>query len=127
MLPKLLVIDDEEAIGIIVEINLSGLYEVVIKSNGKMALDWLKQGNHPDAIVADLNMPEVNGMEFIHTVRKSMMYDDIPIVVLSSEEESSKRIECFEAGADDFLIKPFNPTELKLRIQRLFKWLDKTR
>ncbi len=125
--PYLLVIDDEEAIGIIIDMNLGGKYQVVQKTDGNEALKWLKNGNFPDAIVADLNMPNLSGLEFITSVRKLTLYDDVPILVLSGEEESATRIECFEAGADDFIVKPFNPKELSLRIDRLFKWLDKTR
>ena len=123
MKKKLLVVDDEDSIGLIIEINFSDNYEIIHLKNGREALDWLYAGNMPEAIVADLNMPLLNGFEFLKTMRSSAFYKNVPVIILSSDETSAMRIACFEAGADDYLIKPFNPRELELRIERIIKWL----
>ncbi len=116
---KLLVVDDEASISIIIEINLGDTYEIVQFADGQAALNWLLLGNEPTAIVADMNMPELDGLGFIKQVRNSALFKDTPIVVLSSEEASSKKIVALRAGADDYLVKPFNPEELGIRLEKI--------
>ncbi len=118
---QLLVIDDEVSIGIIIEINFSDNYDVIQLSNGREALDWLLEGNHPEAIVADINMPELDGISFVKQIRNIALYQETPLIVLSSEEVSTKKIEALKAGADDYLVKPFNPEELAVRLDKISK------
>lgn len=117
---NILLIDDQPVMGIILKNKLENDFNVFIKHNGKEALAWIMEGNIPNVVVLDLNMPEMNGIEFIKEVRKFNYLDKIPLIVLSGEEGVNSRIEAFEEGADDFLIKPFNPTELTIRINRFF-------
>ena len=74
-------------------------------------------GFRPGLIVTDLNMPELDGISFIHAVRSIM--PDVPILVVSGLNGSKERIRSFEAGADDFLSKPFHPAELDVRLKKL--------
>ena len=86
---------------------------------------WLYQGNLPDIIIADINMPILNGQDFIAEIKSSGLFANIPLVMLSGVDKSETRISCLEAGADDFMIKPFNPRELEARlnsIMRRVKW-----
>jgi DNA-binding response OmpR family regulator len=117
---NILLIDDQPVMGIILKNNLENDFNVSVKHNGKEALAWIMEGNIPNVVVLDLNMPEMNGIEFIKEIRKFNYLDKIPLVVLSGEEGVNSRIEAFREGADDFLIKPFNPTELTVRINRFF-------
>jgi len=117
---NILLIDDQPVMGIILKNKLENDFNVFIKHNGKEALAWIMGGNIPNVVVLDLNMPEMNGIEFIKEVRKFNYLDKIPLIVLSGEEGVNSRIEAFMEGADDFLIKPFNPTELTVRINRFF-------
>ena len=114
---KILVIDDEKSIRLLLENFLSKNYDVVSKSNGLEALEWL-EGNLPDLIICDLQMPEINGYDFTKQIRSSGFFDDIPIIILSGIEESSEKIKCFDMGADDYVVKPFNPKEIEARIKR---------
>ena len=98
---------------------LKDKYEVILKENGREALEWMYSGNIPDLVVADLNMPEIDGFEYIEKVRESGFFNDVPLIVLSGEESSAERIKCLKLGANDYLIKPFNPEELGLRIDNL--------
>lgn len=100
---------------------LKSKYKVDTMINGREALEWLYSGNIPDLIVADLRMPELDGFEFIRLIRESGYFADIPLIVLSGEESSSERIRCLKLGANDYLIKPFNPEELSLRIENLLR------
>ncbi len=118
---QILIIDDEPIMRKLLEQILKQKYEVVSLENGKEALEWMYSGNIPDAVVADLNMPEIDGFEYIAKVRESAFFSDLPLIVLSGEESSSERIRCLKLGANDYLIKPFNPEELGLRIDNLIR------
>jgi DNA-binding response OmpR family regulator len=115
---NMLLVDDEAAIGTIIQIQFDKDYEITILKNGMDAVKWLLAGNLPDLIIFDLNMPEMNGIEFLKEVRKYSYFKNIPMIVLSGEDTSSKRIEAFKNGANDYLTKPFNPVELKVRMER---------
>lgn len=120
-LPQILVIDDEPIMRKLLMQILKDKYEVILKENGREALEWMYSGNIPDLVVADLNMPEIDGFEYIKKVRESGFFSDVPLIVLSGEESSVERIKCLKLGANDYLIKPFNPEELGLRIDNLIK------
>ncbi|MCR9153510.1 MAG: response regulator [Bacteroidetes bacterium] len=118
---EVLVIDDQPIMLKLLEQILKDRYEVVALENGKEALEWMYSGNIPDLVVADLNMPEIDGFEYIQRIRESGFFYDVPLIVLSGEESSSERIKCLKLGANDYLIKPFNPEELRLRIDNLIR------
>ena len=118
---NMLLVDDEAAIGIIIQIQFDKDYEITILKNGLDAIKWLLAGNLPDLIVLDLNMPEMNGLEFLREVRKYSFFKKIPMIVLSGEDSSGKRIEAFRSGANDYLTKPFNPVELRVRMERFLQ------
>jgi len=123
MRKTILVIDDEIAMLKILSHVLGNSYDIITKSDGDEALYWLQQGNIPDLVVLDINMPNIDGFAFIKNLRASGFFREIPIVVLSSNNKSEDRIQCLNLGADDFLIKPFNPEELKARISGIFRRL----
>lgn len=118
---QVLIIDDEPIMRKLLEQILKDRYETVSMENGREALEWMYSGNIPDLVVADLNMPEINGFEYITRVRESGFFSDVPLIVLSGEESSAERIKSLKMGANDYLIKPFNPEELGLRIDNLIR------
>ncbi|MFB9865125.1 DNA-binding response regulator [Rufibacter immobilis] len=124
MKKRLLVIDDEPSIGLILEHFFSKEYEVVVKKNGQEAMLWLQEGNLTDCIVADLEMPFMNGLEFIKILRVSSLLKDIPLIMLSGKDETRDKIQCLRLGADDYMVKPFNPEELDLRIKNMVKKIN---
>lgn len=115
----LLIVDDEPAIRLILEHYFASDYEVVLTANGEEALNWLRSGNNTDAIVADYEMPLLNGLDFIRALRAWPAYESVPLLMLSGTDETSKKIQCLRAGADDYLVKPFNPEELEIRLQKV--------
>ena len=117
----ILAIDDVDSTLDIINCTLCKNFTVVKKANGRDALDWMQEGNLPDIIISDLYMPTMDGFEFIKHIRASGFFKDIPLIVLSSYENSSTRINCFRLGADDYLIKPFNPEELEVRVENIVK------
>ncbi len=119
MKKNILIIDDELSIRILLENYLKKDYSVVTKNDGMDALKWMEEGNIPDLIVADIQMPNLDGYEFIKNIRASGFFKHIPIIMLSGIESSSEKIKCLKLGANDYIVKPFNPEELSVRIEIL--------
>ncbi|NOU45817.1 MAG: response regulator [Bacteroidales bacterium] len=119
MKKKILVIDDELSIRLLLENFLGKTYEVVTRNDGMEGLKWMEGGNMPDLIVADIQMPNLDGYEFIKNVRASGFFRDIPMIMLSGIESSQEKVKCLKLGANDYMIKPFNPEELSIRIEIL--------
>ncbi|SEG20716.1 MULTISPECIES: response regulator [Parabacteroides] len=120
MKKSILLVDDKPEIAKIIMLYLS-LYEVKYVENPIKAIAWLKEGNIPDTIISDLNMPEMTGEDFLIYLKSNEMFKDIPVLILSSVESSANRIRLFEEGAEDFILKPFNPEELRVRIKRILR------
>lgn len=114
---KILIVEDDLYMQVILKEFLSKTYDIDICPNGMDALAFLQSGNIPDLIISDLNTPKLSGLELIEQVKLSDFFKAIPIIILSGEESSEKRIKCLVSGADDFIVKPFNPAELDARIK----------
>ena len=121
MKKTILVVDDELSIRMLLENFLSDDYEVISKENGYEAMTWLQSGNNADLLLVDIDMPMINGFEFTENIRKQSGMKNVPVIMLSSKQKSSDRIKSFTSGADDYLQKPFNPEELQVRIQSIFR------
>lgn len=117
MKKKILVVDDEISICLLLENFLSQDYDVVTLNNGSDALEWL-EGNLPDLILSDIQMPEMDGYEFLENVRKRGFTKHTPIIMLSARAESKERIKSYKLGAQDYLTKPFNPEELEELVKK---------
>jgi len=118
---SLLAIDDEMSIQLILQHYFKNEFLVNTKSNGKEALGWMQDVNIPDIIVADINMPEMDGYSFIEQVRASGFLKKIPMLMLSASESTEVKIRCLQSGADDFIAKPFNPRELAARMNGILR------
>jgi two-component system, chemotaxis family, chemotaxis protein CheY len=118
---KILIVDDKPELARIVQQFLSKHYEPVIKTNGMDAFSWLEQGNIPDLIISDINMPEMDGEEFIKQLKNSGFFSKIPVIMLSSTEETGEKVKFLKLGVEDYIVKPFNPEELELRVSKILK------
>jgi DNA-binding response OmpR family regulator len=118
---KILVVEDDLFMQAILKEYLSNQYDVEICSNGNAAFAIIQHGNIPDLIIADLNTPELSGLGLTEQLKVSDFFSSIPIIILSAEESSMKRIQCLNSGADDFIVKPFNPSELQARINVILR------
>lgn len=117
---KILVAEDEEVMLMTIEMKLKNEgFEVVGALDGREALRILENYT-PDIIITDILMPYTSGLELISIV-KSGKNKEIPIIVLSGLGQESTVMEAFQLGADDFITKPFNHTELSVRVKRLLK------
>lgn len=121
MKKTLLIVDDEPTIQLILKRYFKDDYRVVAQPNGLEAMRWLESGNTADAIVADYEMPIMNGPDFIRQLRYSGLHRNVPLIMLSGKEESSSKILCLRQGADDYMVKPFNPEELDLRLKNMLR------
>ncbi|MBG9376712.1 response regulator transcription factor [Panacibacter sp. DH6] len=120
-LPVVVIVEDDLYMQGILSQCLSGPFAPVVFQNGMEAFSYLQQGNIPDIIISDLNTPVLNGIQFLEQVRTSGFFSAIPFIMLSGVDNTDTRIKCLEAGADDFIVKPFNPRELEARLKIILK------
>jgi DNA-binding response OmpR family regulator len=117
---KILVAEDEPLMLMAIEAKLKNEgFEVMGVPDGREALKTLET-TVPDLIITDILMPYTSGLELISIVKSNQM-KKIPIIVLSGLGQEDTVMEAFQLGADDFITKPFNPTELSVRVKRLLK------
>lgn len=116
-----LIIEDEAKIRSLLTIYLEkNDYRVLTASNGIEGLEMLQQ-KHPDIIVLDILMPEMDGFDVCKTIRQSSKYKHIPIIYLSSLHAAETIIEGLDLGADDYVTKPFDPNELIARVTAILR------
>ena len=115
---SILIVDDKEQIAKILYAYLHRDYDCMYKQNPVEALAWMQKGNVPDLIISDIRMPEMRD-EFLNHLKHNELFRGIPVVMLSSEDSTTERIRLLEEGAEDYIVKPFNPMELKIRIKKI--------
>jgi two-component system, OmpR family, response regulator MprA len=116
---RVLVVDDDRAVREALRrvLTLAG-YELQVADGGAQAIELVVQ-SVPDAVVLDLGMPDVDGLEVCRRLR--LLGNRVPILMLTAREEVSDRVAGLDAGADDYLIKPFDVDELKARVRALLR------
>jgi two-component system, OmpR family, response regulator MprA len=117
---KILVVDDERAVreSLRRALELQG-YEVELASDGAEALARLAADGQPDAVVLDILMPGVDGLEVCRQIRRRG--NSVPVLMLTARDAVGDRVEGLDAGADDYLVKPFALEELLARIRALLR------
>ncbi len=117
---RVLVVDDEPQIIRALRINLQARqYDVMTAPDGATALDSARTGR-PDLLILDLGLPDADGVDVIRSLRT---WTDVPIIVLSGRAGSSDKITALNAGADDYVTKPFNIEELLARMKAVHRRL----
>jgi PleD family two-component response regulator len=112
-----LIVEDDFDISNMLKIYFQGLgYSIDIASRGSEALQKTRQ-NLPHLIVLDIMLPDIDGYEVCRTLRTNTRTSHIPIIFLTQKDERSDRLQGLELGADDYITKPFDIEELKLRVQ----------
>ena len=112
---RILVIEDDVPLCWLIERMLRGTYAVTITDNGLEACSWLFDGNTFDLIISDINMPSLNGIELLEHLRESNLFNDIPVIMISSINDY--REQCMKLGAFAYLEKPFEPQQLFIHIK----------
>ncbi|MBN9644709.1 response regulator transcription factor [Corynebacterium mendelii] len=116
---KILVVDDEQAVRESLRRSLSfNGYDVVLAEDGEQALDLIEK-EQPELVILDVMMPKIDGLEVCRTLRSGG--DDRPILVLTARDGVSERVAGLDAGADDYLPKPFALEELLARVRSLLR------
>ena len=114
---RLLVVEDDVDIGNMLRIYFSGMeYDVDVAVRGSEALEKTKQVL-PHLIVLDIMLPDIDGYEVCRNLRTNMRTSHIPVIFLTQKDERSDKLQGLELGADDYITKPFDIEELKLRVQ----------
>ncbi len=113
-------IDDDETMLSLLEYYFEADYNVVAFTEAKRALSWVKETNDCDLIISDIRMPEMTGIDFLVIVKDNILLQNIPVFILSSVDKNEERINCLRNGAEDYIVKPFNPKSLSLKIEELF-------
>jgi PleD family two-component response regulator len=118
---RLLVVEDDLDIGNMLKIYFSGMdFDVDVAIRGSEALEKTKQVL-PHLIVLDIMLPDIDGYEVCRSLRTSMRTSHIPVIFLTQRDERSDKLQGLELGADDYITKPFDIEELKLRVQGAIK------
>jgi two-component system, OmpR family, response regulator MprA len=117
---KILVVDDERAVreSLRRALELEG-YEIELAADGNEALDRLESESEPDAVILDVLMPDVDGLEVCRRLRSAG--DRTPVLMLTARDAIDDRVAGLDAGADDYLVKPFALDELNARVRALLR------
>ncbi len=114
---KALVIDDSRAIRMIIARQLGTLgFATVQAADGREALEAVATAGPFDVALVDWNMPVMNGLEFVREVRKDRALDEMAIMMVTTESEQSQVLAAIEAGASEYLMKPFSPESIEEKL-----------
>lgn len=115
---RILIIDDEFQITRVLKQSFGAhRYDVRTASNGESGIELFRDFN-PDVVITDLSMPEMSGIEVCRAIRKT---SGVPIIVLSVKGEEQTKVEALDAGADDYITKPFGMNELLARVRAVLR------
>jgi len=117
---KILIIDDNPDILDLLEVTLQDEFELIKASSGNETLEKLKI-TKPDLLVLDYVLPDITGPDICKIIRKDPLLSNIPVLMLTGKGEVEDKVDGLEAGADDYMLKPFNPKELIARIRMLIR------
>ena len=117
---RILTIDDDPDILDVLDLTLSEFYEVIQAPNGQEGLK-LVQTKNPNLVICDYMMPIMTGKEFCKTMKKDILLEHIPVIMLTGKGETKDMVGGIEAGADDYIVKPFEPSALLARIKMILR------
>jgi two-component system chemotaxis response regulator CheY len=115
-----LIVDDSRVIRSIVGRAMQELgFQTVEAGNGRDALELLQHNYLPAVIVVDWNMPEMNGLEMVKAIRANQVWNDVKLVMITSENELERVQTALEAGADEYIMKPFTKDMIQEKLELL--------
>jgi two-component system phosphate regulon response regulator PhoB len=121
MKPFILIVEDEQALVTLLRYNFEAAgYEVATALDGDEALMAIAE-RRPDLIVLDWMLPSISGLEVCRQVRRKAETRDVPVIMLTARGEEADRVRGLDSGADDYVTKPFSPTELVARVRAVLR------
>tara|TARA_B100001059_G_C17832239_1_gene585453 strand:- start:654 stop:1346 length:693 start_codon:yes stop_codon:yes gene_type:complete len=121
LLPKILVVEDDKSISDLISLHLKkNNFEYLVVHNGEDALSHL-DNFMPDFIILDWMIPGLSGLEVLRRIRNKQEYKNLPILMLTAKNSEQDKIISFESGLDDYITKPFLPSELIARVKAILK------
>jgi len=116
---KLLVVDDSSTMRRIIKNTLAriGHKDVLEAEHGLEAWKIMQENPDIDVLITDWNMPEMNGLELVKKVRAESKYDDLPIIMVTTEGGKKEVITALKAGVNNYIVKPFTPQVLKEKLE----------
>lgn len=118
---NILIIEDHDAVRLLLGLTFKKEYHVVTKRDGIEGLAWLSAGNMPDLIMLDMHMPRLNGLQFLRQLRSSGFFAEIPVLFVSGNDDAIENAEIFNLGIVDFIPKPFNPVSLREKVMAILE------
>ncbi|MEO0042854.1 MAG: hypothetical protein RL329_2302 [Bacteroidota bacterium] len=119
---NILILEDHDSVRLLLGTTFRGEnYHVVTKRDGIEGMAWLAAGNIPNMIILDINMPRLNGLDFMRQINRSGLYKEIPVMMLTANEDEDDIFEAFALGIQNYVQKPFNPVALKDKVRKILK------
>jgi DNA-binding response OmpR family regulator len=113
--------DDPDVLGTIERVLTREKFEVTSVNAGQKALDYLENNDPPDLLILDIIMPEMDGITVCYKVRAKDEFTSLPILFLTAKGSTDEIVEGLDAGADDYVVKPFDLAELRARVHALLR------
>jgi DNA-binding response OmpR family regulator len=120
--PVALIVEDDDQIAALLTfmIERSG-FEVLVARDGRAAQQIVESAPPPTIVMLDIMLPYIDGFQLVAMIRKQPGWEDVPIIMLTAKSQERDIVRALDAGANDYIIKPFKPEELKARIKRLLR------
>jgi len=120
--PAALIVEDDDQISFLLKYILEREgYKVHLARDGKQAQDFLGKLPPPSIITLDIMLPYVDGFQLLEAIRKKPDWKAVPVLMLTAKSQEKDAVRALDAGANDFVLKPFKPEELRARIKRLVR------
>lgn len=120
MTTSILIVEDDPFTAALLEFLFQrAQFNVTLLTDGQSAWDYLMQNTPPDVLVLDVMLPHVNGMDLLQRWRDSPSGRSTTVIMLSAKDQVADIEQAFKSGADDYVVKPFDPDELLARTRRL--------
>jgi DNA-binding response OmpR family regulator len=117
--PIILIVEDDEQVAYLLQFMLEREgFQVRVAHDGRAALEQAKRSPPPDAVLLDVMLPFYSGYELIPLMRQQPGLENIPMIMLTAKSGEADIVRALDAGASDYIIKPFQPTELMARLRR---------
>jgi len=117
----ILLVDDDETHLLIAQSMLKYDYQTIVVKSGQEAVDLFVKGQAPDMVLLDILMPHMDGWETYHKLKGVSLSRDVPIAFLTSENDLTEEKRAYEIGAVDYIMKPYDKTDLLKRIERILR------